>query len=412
MRPHSHSSRPLFPSGACEARLAPVFDLLTAFFLEPGTRGPVRRVRFDELLFTLLGRVPDPVSFVPQLPPFVSRLALKIGGTAGLIAGSGAVLLPQATVWSAAAIGLGVAGIVYAAGHVWLHRRLRHLQTILRQIRNHEFDDLTPPSGPKGDELSTLLWEVYRTGQSLENEIQELKEMESYRREFIGNVSHELKTPIFSVQGFAETLLDGALDDETVNRTFLEKILHHANRLDNLARDLSTITKIETDELDMSGEAFEVAELFDAALESVEIRAEEKSITPRKEIAPNLPEVYGDFDRLRRVLVNLVDNAIKYNEEGGTVQLQAEARGDEVEIRVVDDGIGIPSDHLSRLTERFYRVDKSRSRNQGGTGLGLAIVKHILGAHNRELHVESTPGKGSTFSFTLPTTPKASLQPA
>ena len=352
------------------------------------------------------------VSFAPQLSPFVSRLALKIGGTAGLAAGFGTLLLPNAGVWMLAAVGLGVAGTVYAAGYILLHRRLRHLQSILRQIRTHEFEDLRPPSGPKGDELSTLLWEVYRTGQSLENEIQELKEMESYRREFIGNVSHELKTPIFSVQGFAETLLDGALKDETVNRTFLEKILHHANRLDNLARDLSTITKIETDELDMSSEAFDVAELFDAALESVEIRVEEKNITPRKEIAPNLPDVYGDFDRLRRVLVNLVDNAIKYNEEGGSVWLQAEVRDDEVEIRVVDNGIGIPSDHLSRLTERFYRVDKSRSRNQGGTGLGLAIVKHILGAHDRELHVESTAGEGSTFSFTLPTTPEPSLQPA
>jgi two-component system phosphate regulon sensor histidine kinase PhoR len=236
--------------------------------------------------------------------------------------------------------------------------------------------------------------------------------MESYRREFIGNVSHELKTPIFSVQGFAETLLDGALNDESVNRTFLKKILHHANRLDNLARDLSTITKIETDELDMSSEAFEVAELFDAAVESVEIRAEEKGISPQQHIAPDLPRVYGDFDRLRRVLVNLVDNAIKYNEEGGTVRLEADLRGDEVELRVVDDGIGISSDHLPRLTERFYRVDKSRSRNQGGTGLGLAIVKHILGAHDRELHVESTPGEGSTFRFTLPTSPHPTLQPA
>ncbi|MFB6098331.1 MAG: sensor histidine kinase, partial [Salinibacter sp.] len=328
------------------------------------------------------------MSFLPQLPPFVSRLALKIGGTAGVVAALGTMLIPEVGVGSAAALGLGAAGVVYAAGHLWLHRRLRHLQSILRQIRRREFEDLTPPSGPEGDELSTLLWEVYRTGQSLENEIQELKEMESYRREFIGNVSHELKTPIFSVQGFAETLLDGALDDDSVNRTFLEKILHHADRLDNLARDLSTITKIETDELDMSGEAFDVDELFDATLESVEVKADEKDIALRQEVPPDVPEVYGDFDRLRRVLVNLVDNAIKYNEEDGHVWLRAETRGDEVEIRVVDDGIGIPSDHLSRLTERFYRVDKSRSRNQGGTGLGLAIVKHILGAHDRSLHVE------------------------
>ena len=195
------------------------------------------------------------MSLLPPLPPYVSRLAIKLAAPAGLVAGVGALLL-SALPTEAAALGFGVALAVYAAAHIWLHRRLRHLQAILRKIRTHEFDDLSRPHGPRGDELSTLLWEVYRTGQTLESEIQELKEMESYRREFIGNVSHELKTPIFSVQGFAETLLDGALDDESVNRTFLRKILHHANRLDNLARDLSTITKIETEELEMSKDAF------------------------------------------------------------------------------------------------------------------------------------------------------------
>jgi two-component system phosphate regulon sensor histidine kinase PhoR len=351
------------------------------------------------------------VSLLSSLPSFVSRLGLKIGGTAGLVAGiGGSVLRPGA--WTAGLLGLGVAGATYAAVHLWVHRRLRHLQSVVRQIRAHEFEDLAPPTDRAPDELGTLLWDVYHTGESLENEIRELKEMESYRREFIGNVSHELKTPIFSVQGFAETLLDGALDDASVNRTFLKKILHHANRLDNLARDLSTITKIETDELDMSGEAFEVTELFDAALESVEVRAEEKSIVPQQDVPPDCPDVYGDFDRLRRVLVNLADNAIKYNEEGGTVRLRADPADDEVEIRVVDDGIGIPPEDLSRLTERFYRVDKSRSRNQGGTGLGLAIVKHILGAHDRSLHVDSTPGDGSTFYFTLPTAPHPKLDPS
>ncbi|WP_103018870.1 sensor histidine kinase [Salinibacter altiplanensis] len=352
------------------------------------------------------------MSLVPRLPPFVSRLGLKIGGTAGAVAGLGVGLVSSVSVGVAVLFGLGTAALTYAASHVWLHRRLRHLQSVLHEIRTHQFDAQTPPSGPHDDELSTLLWEVYRTGQSLETEIRKLKEMESYRREFIGNVSHELKTPIFSVQGFAETLLDGALTDDSVNRTFLKKILHHANRLDNLARDLSTITKIETEELDMSSEAFDVTELFDTAVESVEFRAEETGIMPRQKVAPDLPQVYGDFDRLRRVLVNLVDNAIKYNAEGGTVQLEAEPENDEVVIRVMDDGIGISPDHFPRLTERFYRVDKSRSRNQGGTGLGLAIVKHILGAHDRELHVESAPGEGSTFSFTLPTSPQSSLKPA
>lgn len=305
-----------------------------------------------------------------------------------------------------------MAGLAYAIGYILLHRRLNQLQSNLRHMRHGDFENLTPPSQSSADELDVLLQEVYRTAQSLENEIQELKEMESYRREFIGNVSHELKTPIFSVQGFTETLLDGALDDGEVNRTFLEKILHNVNRLDNLARDLTTITKIETEELDMAFADLDVEELFEAALDSIEVKAAEKEITLEIDVPPDLPSVYGDRDRLRRVLVNLADNAIKYNENGGYVQLCASALEDEIEVRVVDDGIGISQNHLPRLTERFYRVDKSRSRNQGGTGLGLAIVKHILAAHNRELQIESTQGEGSTFYFTLPTGPQSTLEPA
>lgn len=374
-----------------------------------GTHTPGLAVKFGEDV-----RSPSHACAVSssQLAPFRSWLAAKLAAVGGLAATLAGMLWTSSVGWVPLGVGLASAAAVYGAGCLWLHRRLRHLQNILRQIRTHDFEDLAPPAAPEGDELGTLLWEVYRTGQSLEDEIQELKEMESYRREFIGNVSHELKTPIFSVQGFAETLLDGALDDESVNRTFLKKILHHANRLDNLARDLSTITKIETNELNMSGEAFSVMDLCEAALESVEMRAEERNVHPRMEIAPNLPDVYGDFDRLRRVLVNLVDNAIKYNEEGGSVWLQAEMKDGDVELRVVDNGIGIPEEHQSRLTERFYRVDKSRSRHQGGTGLGLAIVKHILGAHDRTLHVDSTPGEGSIFRFSLSTRPASSLHPA
>jgi two-component system phosphate regulon sensor histidine kinase PhoR len=311
------------------------------------------------------------------------------------------------------AAGLGVGGATYGAAHYLLHRRLRRAHTTLRQIREHTFEDLTAPTGPRTDELDTLLWEAYRTGQKLETEIQDFKERESYRREFIGNVSHELKTPIFSVQGFAETLLDGALDDDEVNRTFLEKILHNVGRLENLARDLSAITKIETDEMEMSKEPFEVPALFQEVYDSLELKAHENDVALRLEADEDLPSPYGDPDRIRRVLVNLTDNASKYNEAGGTVTLRARAgSGDEVELSVADDGIGIPQEHLPRLTERFYRVDKSRSRNQGGTGLGLAIVKHILAAHDRTLNVESAPGEGSTFSFTLPTTPQPALQTA
>jgi len=346
------------------------------------------------------------------LPSFVNRLALKIAGPAALAAMVGAGLL-SSSLWTVPLAGMALGGVVYAAAHYWLHRPLHRMRTTLRAIRRHDFDDLSAPSTLRSDELNLLLWEVYRTGQRLDNEIQDLRERESYRREFIGNVSHELKTPIFSAQGFAETLLDGALDDEEVNRTFLEKILHNVTRLESLARDLSAITKIETGEMEMSKEEFALPALFQEVQDSLELKADKKDIVLHTTINGELSSAYGDKDRIRRVLINLVDNAIKYSEAGGSITLRARPHSaEEVEFRVEDEGIGIPEEHLPRLTERFYRVDKSRSRNQGGTGLGLAIVKHILGAHDRQLKVESTPGEGSTFWFTLPTTPLSTLNPA
>ena len=348
-------------------------------------------------------------SLPPQwLPSFVCRLTAKIAGAVAL-GGVVVLALLDASTTEILMGGLGLGLLTYGAGHYWLHPPLQRAHTTLHKIREQEFEDLSSPSTASSDELGTLIRAIHRTGHTLENEIQELKEMESYRREFIGNVSHELKTPIFSVQGFTETLLDGALNDESVNRTFLEKILHNVNRLDNLARDLSAITKIETGEMEMSNTSFSLQDLFDEALDSLEVKADRKDIDLATDVPDDLPEVYGDQDRLRRVVVNLADNAIKYNEAGGTVRLEAVSHDDVVEVRVVDDGIGIPEEHLSRLTERFYRVDKSRSRNQGGTGLGLAIVKHILSAHDRALQVTSTPSEGSTFSFTLPTAPQSVL---
>jgi len=339
----------------------------------------------------------------------VNRLALKIAGVAAGVAALAAGIADPGSVPTALGIGLGVGVVTYGAGHVWLHRRLQRARALLARIRRHAFDDEAPPPAAPHDELGTLLRDVYRTGQTLEREIQELKEREHYRREFIGNVSHELKTPIFTAKGFAETLLDGALDDASVNRTFVEKILRNVSRLENLARDLSAITKIETGELEMSDAAIDLAELFREVRDALELKAKENQIHLRLDGTDAAPAAYGDQDHLRRALVNLADNAIKYNVAGGTVTLRATAaNGASVRLSVEDDGIGIPPEHLPRLTERFYRVDKSRSRNQGGTGLGLAIVKHILAAHDRELQVESTPGEGSTFFFTLPTTRAAS----
>lgn len=296
---------------------------------------------------------------------------------------------------------VGVA--TYATCYVLIARRLELASTTLMQIREHDFEHLEAAHVPAGDELNTLIWQTYRTGLALQKELREMKKTENYRREFLGNVSHELKTPIFAIQGFAETLLDGALEDEGVRRQFVEKILSNATRLNNLARDLSDISRIETGELKMTVEPFSLHRLIGEAVESLELTARDREITLSTHVPDGLPLVLGDRERIRQVLVNLVDNGIKYSNPGGLVEISAEALPDgDVRVTVRDEGIGIAPEDLPRITERFYRVDKSRSRNQGGTGLGLAIIKHILNAHDRKLEIDSTLGRGSTFSFTLP----------
>lgn len=338
---------------------------------------------------------------VPQ-PPLSSRATLKIAAIVSASACALSLVLAPDSWTDAIWIGLGTGAVAYAAMWTLVTRGIHVAIHTLRRIRDHEFEDLEAAPSPNGDEVRKLVWEVYRTGQKLEGEIQDLKHMENYRREFIGNVSHELKTPIFSVQGFTETLLGGAVDDGSVNRAFLKKIMRNVNRLDNLAQDLSDIARIETGELEMSAEPFNLRTLVHGVVESLEIKADDKDVTLSHRVPDSLPLVYGDRERIRQVLVNLSDNALKYNRPGGRVEIIARLLpSDEVKISVADDGLGIPPEHIPRLTERFYRVDKSRSRSQGGTGLGLAIVKHILSAHDRELMIESAPDSGSTFGFTL-----------
>ncbi len=345
----------------------------------------------------------------------VHTLSLKLAG-----AGAAGGLLVGLPAWAFGAplwtVALGIAlagGIVYGAAHWLLARRLELARSTLRQIRKHQFENLEAARLPKGDELSDLIWQVYRTGQALEDEIRELRKMENYRREFIGNVSHELKTPLFAIQGFSETLLDGALDDERVNRAFVEKILRNAGRMNHLARDLAEIARIETGELQMTPAPFDLGRLVCEVNESLEPTADSRQVTLQHQVPPELPRAMGDRERIRQVLTNLVDNAVKYNDAGGTVEVVARRLpGGPLKVSVVDDGIGIAPEHAGRLTERFYRVDRSRSRQQGGTGLGLAIVKHILGAHGSRLVVDSTPAQGSTFGFTLPPAPAAPTRAA
>lgn len=348
----------------------------------------------------------------------ISLISLRLAGwaTAGL--------LPVLLV--ARAAGLGVTGpslavvlggafvVTYLVAFVLLARRIALAHSTLRQIRKHQFENLEVARIPKGDELNALIWQVYRTGLALEKEIRELRKMENYRREFLGNVSHELKTPIFSIRGFAETLINGAMDDPRVNQSFLKKVLRNADRLSNLVQDLSEISRIETGELEMSMAPFDLREIIREVSESLEPIARQHEVALSVRVPEVLPPVAGDRERIRQVLINLVENAVKYNNHGGHVEIVARALSDrsEVKLSVVDDGIGIAPQHLPRITERFYRVDKSRSRMQGGTGLGLAIIKHILNAHGRQLMVESNPSRGSTFGFTLSTAPDGVLPAA
>lgn len=252
------------------------------------------------------------------------------------------------------------------------------------------------------EEVRRMAAAVNRMAEKASTDIAELRRLERVRSEFVANVSHELRTPIFSVQGYLETLLDGALEDPDVSRPFLEKAYSNAMRLNALLSDLIDISRIESGELRLSFRYFNIASVLQDLVQTMEIRAIQRSVhVLLDERMSDDVMVYGDKERLSQVLTNLIDNAIKYNVPNGQVIVSARRQGEEVTVRIADTGIGIPKDHVARIFERFYRVDKDRSRAVGGTGLGLAIVKHILEAHQSHVHVESDQGKGTTITFTL-----------
>ena len=234
-----------------------------------------------------------------------------------------------------------------------------------------------------------------------DKEIDNLKMTESFRREFLGNVSHELKTPIFNIQGYIHTLIDGALYDEKVNMQYLNRTSKSVDRMINIVEDLEMISKIESDKLELEFNNINIVALTQEVFDQVEIKAKRRSVTLKfeKEFEPII--VSADREKITQVMTNLIDNSIKYGKEGGSTEVRFYEMGDNILVEISDNGIGISESNLSRLFERFYRVDKSRSREQGGTGLGLAIVKHIIEAHKQNINVRSTEGIGTTFSFTL-----------
>ncbi len=235
-----------------------------------------------------------------------------------------------------------------------------------------------------------------------QHEIDELKKAEVYRREFLGNVSHELKTPIFSAQGFVHTLLDGGIEDADINTLYLQKASKSLDRLIAIVEDLESISKLEAGEMRVEPRTFDIAELVNEVNDSLELKAKEKNIKlTLKEPIPKQIYVYADKERIRQVMINLIDNSLKYGRQNGETTIGFFTNGNLISVEVSDNGIGIEKGNLPRVFERFFRVDKSRSRDIGGTGLGLAIVKHIIEAHKQSIAVESEIGKGTTFSFSL-----------
>lgn len=251
------------------------------------------------------------------------------------------------------------------------------------------------------DAISMAENETKKWSEEKQEEISRLKEQEEFRRDFIGNLSHELKTPIFSIQGYLLTLLEGGLEDESVNRMFLERASKATDRMVNLVEDLDQLTKLEVDELRLNIEPFIINELIKDVFESLEINAQEKGIKLKFAKTYEPIKVLGDRSKLAQVFTNLIGNSIVYGHEGGETSVRLYSTDELITIEVSDNGPGIEESSLPRLFERFYRVEKSRNRNDGGSGLGLAIVKHIIESHDQTISVRSTVGIGSTFTFTL-----------
>lgn len=289
---------------------------------------------------------------------------------------------------------------IYAI-EVFIYRKIK---LVYKNIHNLKLKKVGPrfPEFHSNDPITDVENEVRNWAEAKFTEIEQLREMEQYRKEFLGNVSHELKTPIFNIQGYINTLLDGAIDDPEVAVPFLKKAAKSTDRIATLVDELEAITQLESGFLTMEMEPFDIHELIHDIFDSLASRAAKRNITLKFKDGCDVPfMVEADKDRIRQVVINLIVNSIKYGNDNGTTQVGIYDMDKNALIEVADNGIGITEEHIPRLFERFYRVDKSRSRDGGGTGLGLSIVKHIIEAHNQTIHARSTINVGTTFGFTL-----------
>ncbi|WP_313384862.1 ATP-binding protein [Chishuiella sp.] len=278
----------------------------------------------------------------------------------------------------------------------------------LKNQRRKDFTELSkniPQFQSNQIDFEELSQQISTITKDQSEEIVILNERENYRRDFLGNISHELKTPLFSVQGYLLTLIEGGLDDENIRDKYLNRINKSVDRLIYLVNDLDMISELEKGRINIEYSTFNISALVQDVIDLLEIKAEKNNIKLTLNHPVNQPvKVKGDIQKIQQVLINLVVNAINYSNPNTEISIEFEEFDHKIQIAVKDQGVGIKQDELDRVFERFYRVDKSRNRNNGGSGLGLAIVKHILEAHNEKIYVTSKVGKGSVFSFYLPKT--------
>jgi len=280
----------------------------------------------------------------------------------------------------------------------FIYKRVKKIYDDVSLLENTSFRNQ-----PITTDMATLTKEVQKFARDKKLEIETLKIREEYRREFLGNVSHELKTPLFTVQGYLLTLLDGAMGDKNIRKKYLQRAEKGVERLIYIVKDLDMITKLETGDINLDITKFNIIEVIQNVFDLLEMRASKKHITLTFDTKYAKPIwIIGDQEKVQQVVTNLVVNSIKYGKEGGTTEVSIEDLvNNKVIIRVTDNGEGIEKQHIPRLFERFYRVDKSGARSEGGSGLGLAIVKHIIEGHNEKIYIESRFGIGSEFSFTM-----------
>ncbi len=343
--------------------------------------------------------------------PLLSRISLRIALAGGIAGGiiTGGILKVVTELATPAVVLLSLISaflgglIIYGWSYRLHHSRLNTLHRIATNISRKQFESYDDVKFQKSDEIDYLTIHLVKASKKVEKEIQRLNKIENYRKEFIGDISHELKTPIFAIQGFIETLLNGAIDDPEVNEVFLQKAMRNVNRLTYLTKDLMEISKLETGELKSKFQDIFLLDMVIDVVENLQYKAQKERVSLNvMEFDKNL-QVRADRHQIKQVLINLLENAIKYNVPDGYVEVGIKPDKkdpDRIRLYTKDSGIGIDPKDIPRVTERFFRVDKSRSREKGGTGLGLSIVKHIIEAHGENLYIESGE-EGTIFSFTL-----------